>query len=54
MASMNFLSRWNSRDFPLPLQTHVRTPALPGVGAVAVVAEEEAVEVEEVVAAVVG
>ena len=49
MASMNFRSRWNSRDFPLPLETRARTPALPGVGAVE---EEEAAE--EVVVEVVG
>jgi hypothetical protein len=55
MASMNFRSRWNSRDFPLPLETRARTPALPGVGAVAVEEEEAAEEVVvEVVVAVVG
>ena len=47
---MNFRSRWNNRGFPLPLETHVRTPALPGVVAVA---EEEAAAVAEVVAAAV-
>ena len=49
MAWMNFLSRWNSRDFPLPLETRARTPALPGVGV-----EEEAAAAEEVVVEVVG
>ena len=47
MASMNFRSRWNSRGFPLPLQTRARTLAPPVAVAEEVAAEE--VEAEEVV-----
>jgi hypothetical protein len=51
MASMNFRSRWNSRGFPLPLQTRARTLAPPEVAAEEVVVEVAAVEVEVVGAA---
>jgi len=57
MASMNFRSRWNSRGFPLPLQTRARTLAPPvaeEVAAEEVEAEEVVVEVAAVEVEVVG
>ena len=52
MASMNFRSRWNSRGFPLPLQTRARTLAPPVAVAEEVAAEEVVEEVVVEVAAV--
>ena len=54
MASMNFRSRWNSRGFPLPLQTRARTLAPPVAAAEEVAAEEVVVEVAAVEVEVVG